>query len=57
MSTLTKYDHLKAYWFNPKEKKVTLRVRDFRDYGTYKDREAILTKLVRAREAQANGNT
>ena len=49
MSTLTHYAQLKAYWFNPRNVKVRIKCRDFRDRGTLYHRRDILTKLECAR--------
>ena len=52
--TLSDYARLKVYWFNPKLKTVTLAVRDFRDYGTFRERENILGRLAEAKKRLAN---
>lgn len=49
MGTLNNYERLRAYWFNPKGKKIELRIRDTRDFGTFKDRSFILAALEDAR--------
>ena len=55
MTTLTTYPQLIAYWFNPKQVKVIMRLRVTRDFGTHFHRENILTKLAAAKLALTSG--